>query len=109
MIRESEHLAIVEDVKNFFKSHIQKMKMLVAKKQSEQNKSRDLILSLQKNLQQLTIELENAQLIIAEQKSSYSKLQQGYQQLKVDQLVHDDEINNHKRETGMSIINYRIG
>lgn len=104
MITETEHLKIVEDIKTFFKDHLEKLKSIIAKKQKNLKTKDEFIYSLQKKLQSISIELENNKLQFAEQKSVYFNIQQEYQQLKVNKLVYEDEISNHQRETGSSLI-----
>jgi hypothetical protein len=102
VIPESEHLRIVQEIKVFFKSHLDKLKLIIAKKQKQEKKKDDFIFSLQKKLQSLSIELDNCKVQYAQQSSLLSNLQQEYQQLKVNDLVVKDEINNYVRETGNS-------
>lgn len=104
MILESEHLRVVQEIKVFFKSHIEKLKLIISKKQKQEKTKDDFIFSLQKKLQSLSIELEDYKVKYAQQGSLLSNLQQDYQQLKVNDLVSKDEINNYIRETGIFII-----
>lgn len=100
MISEKQHLDTVEQVKMFFRGHLQKLKDLVGQKQQMQNTSNELIKNLQNRLQMVSIELENNQIELAEKSTKLSIVQQEVQQIKIDKIVNQDDMNNFQRELG---------
>ena len=107
MISQTQHLQDITKVKGFFKNHIKKIQGLVSKKQNKITSLTDFILSLQHNLQKISIDLENTKCELAEKSSKFSSMQQEIQQLKLDKLVYVDDTSNFQREIGAYLLSFQ--